>query len=249
MLSMLESEAHVWCLSLASEPGRAESLCQILDESERQRATRFHFSRDQERFIIARGSLRLILAQYLNKTPDRIRFRYGPNGKPGLEANDIGPRWDFNLSHSSEVGLLVVTHGRRVGVDVEKIMPSSVDGLGIAERFFTPAEASLIRSFPADSRGDVFFRLWTRKEALLKGCGVGLSESLNRVEVSLNRSEIALPDSFSGPCTNWSIQEYCPCAGYIAAVAVEGTLPEFGFFSMEGAGIWRDADILCSAHE
>jgi 4'-phosphopantetheinyl transferase len=221
-------DIDVWQISLASEPARVACCSALLEEGERDRAARFHFSQDRERFMIARGSLRQILGHYLNVAPETVRFRYGPNGKPELETSG---QLHFNLSHSHEVGLLAVVLGQPVGVDIEKILPERVDDTGIADRFFTAAEADRVRSAATDRRADVFYRIWTRKEAFLKGCGVGLSRDLNQFEVSLEDSAIR--------GAAWSVHELRPCAGYVAAVAVERARPKFVFRSLNEARVIR----------
>ena len=224
------NQVHVWEVSLAKSLGQGNRFFEILNDAENERAARFYFRKDRDRFVIARASLRLILSRYLNESPDRIEFCYGPNGKPELEAGGIEPRLRFNLSHSNDVALLVVARGRRVGVDVEKIVPQMVDNLGVAGNLFTPVETELVRSAPAENQADVFYRLWTRKEAFLKGTGEGLSASLDHFEVSLEETGIRFSAPLKSEGTSWSVHEFRPCPGYVAAIASEGIPPSFSFF-------------------
>ena len=48
---------HVWSVDLDVPPERLAALESSLAEPERERAARFHFRRDRERFAAARGSL------------------------------------------------------------------------------------------------------------------------------------------------------------------------------------------------
>lgn len=96
-------------------------------------------------------------------TGDRLP-EYGPHGKPFLPG---GPH--FSLSHSGRLAVLAVSEAA-VGVDVEKPRPVSES---VARRYFQPEEQSWMAENPTDR----FFRLWTRKEAVLKCCGRGLSLS------------------------------------------------------------------------
>lgn len=228
------AEVHLWQFSLSGNPAQADAFFDTLSEDEQSRAARFLFPKDHARFVMARGSLRLILASYLSQTPHKIRFHYGPNGKPELETSRFEPSFHFNLSHSDEVGFCAVARGE-VGADVEKIRSEALDNMGIAERYFTPSGADRIRSAPDEMRVDVFFRLWTRKEAFLKASGEGLSESLSKFEVSLEDSKIRFVDESEAELRNWSVHEFRPCSGYVAAVAIGGCLPRFKFLTMDCA--------------
>jgi len=212
-------EAHLWCLDLDA-PGGAETAPDILNGEERARAARFHFERDRHRFIAGRTALRRILATYLNRTPADLVFTVGPHGKPALENLWL----EFNLSHSGGCGLLAVTRGRRVGVDVERVR-ADFAGEDIARRFFAPAEVEALAASAPDQYATGFFRCWTRKEAYVKARGDGLSLALDRFEVPLDQAATrALASCLDDPseCARWSLREIVPAPGYLGALVVEG---------------------------
>lgn len=88
----------------------------------------------------------------------------GEHGKPYLEN---GPH--FSLSHGGTLAVLAVSD-EPVGVDVERPRPVK-DAL--VRRCVRPEEQGWLAG--ESSKG--FFWLWTRKEAVLKCCGRGLSLS------------------------------------------------------------------------
>src|SRR4051812_17773983 len=116
-------ELHVWRAELAQNPSLLTRLERTLSEDERERAARFHFRRDAERFVVARGVLRDILGRYLCERPERLRFVYNEFGKPSLAGEHAGGPHRFNLSHSRDLALYAVTLGREVGVDLEFVRP------------------------------------------------------------------------------------------------------------------------------
>jgi 4'-phosphopantetheinyl transferase len=160
----------------------------------------------------------------VNQAPEAIRFQYGPQGKPELAnaGSTVEQSLQFNLSHSQELGLCAITRGRRLGVDLEHVRAAALDGLEIAERFFTATETALVRSAPAETRAATFLRLWTRKEAYLKGHGKGLSMPLNEFEVSLEMAQVRFPLQGDVFDPGWSVHEVHPGEGYVGALAVEG---------------------------
>lgn len=84
-------EVHVWRAALDQQtPSQIQSFLHNLSADEQARARRFHFQRDRERFIVARGVLRAILADYLNKAPEGLPFVTALMENPPLQKNLIG---------------------------------------------------------------------------------------------------------------------------------------------------------------
>ena len=79
---MAFGEVHVWRIPLDLAPERIDDLQRTLALEERERAGRFRFQRDRDRFIVAHGALRDVLGRYLRVEPGRVRFCYSPHGKP-----------------------------------------------------------------------------------------------------------------------------------------------------------------------
>jgi 4'-phosphopantetheinyl transferase len=154
-----------------------------LSPEEQDRASRFRFERDRRRFIVARARLRQLLAERLGSTPRSIQLAYGKHGKPTLAGLFASSGWQFNLSRRDELALYAFSRAGEVGVDVEALHP-------LPDYMKTSA----------DQRSLAFFRFWTRKEALAKALGVGLS-----VEVE--------------PPTGWRLHSFFPRPGFIAALA------------------------------
>jgi len=109
-------------------------------------------------------------------------------------------------------------------VDVERLR--SIDRAdAIAERYLCPAEQETLRATTEDAKAKLFLTYWTRKEALLKATGDGLSMPLDRLDVSgvsdaLPRL-LTIPDG-SGVMRLLAIMDLKPAAGYAGALAVEG---------------------------
>src|SRR5882724_11146024 len=60
---LASDEVHSWCASLDVPPETSARLYATLTPDERTRSARFQFERDQQRFIVARGVLRDLLAR------------------------------------------------------------------------------------------------------------------------------------------------------------------------------------------
>jgi 4'-phosphopantetheinyl transferase len=223
-IALPDDEVHLWCVALDKVAPAQQRLELILSDGERERAARFHFSKDRECFTATRALLRTILAAYLACDPKDLVFRYSEKEKPSLNSGYSGTPVEFNVSHSGTIGLLAFTRGRQLGVDVERIR-ADFDHEAIARRFFSEHELRQLASLPPAERDRGFFRCWTRKEAFIKATGSGLSVPLHQFDVSLRPAdENALlatrPDSSEAAC--WSLRDVPTSGGYTAALCVQG---------------------------
>jgi 4'-phosphopantetheinyl transferase len=219
--SLSADEVHVWRASL-DRP--AADYVILLSRDEQDRANRLRLEQLKRRFIVGRGTLRVILGRYLNAPPEKIKFEYHANGKPSLADGLLQPELRFNLSHSEEIVLLAVTQKHEVGIDLEYLR-SSLDAGKLANQFFSPSERIELEALPADKRLDSFFSGWTRKEAYLKARGEGMTHPLDHFSVSMDCDKPAkLLDVKGDPreLSRWSFHTLAPAPGYIGALVVEG---------------------------
>ena len=219
----LDSQPHqvdVWRIKLDLSPATVKSLESTLSANEAQRAGRFRFPIDRERYIVAHGCLRSILACYLQCNPEELSFNTNEYGKPTTE----GYKLEFNLSHSGAYVLVAITQAHKVGIDVEKIR-SDMEIESMASRFFSPTEAAELRALPPEQRKLAFFNCWTRKEAYIKAQGLGLSLPLDSFDVSLAPNEPAIlratrPDTEEA--SRWTLFSLEVDPHHAAALAAEG---------------------------
>ena len=215
----------MWVAGLDVPPSRLGFLAGLLSADERERAGRFHFPRDRDRFVAGRGQLRELLGRYLRRPPDGLRFRYSAYGKPGLEESG---GLHFNVSHSGHMVLYALTRCADVGVDVELERPGLADDR-IPERFFAPREVAALRRLPPAQQVRGFLTCWTRKEAFIKARGEGLSLPLHDFEVTLAPGEeprLLRTAWAPAEAAKWSLRDlsdYCP--GAVAALAVRAVSP------------------------
>jgi len=224
-LSLTNNQVHVWRAKLdlsAHEIARLETL---LSEDEKSRANRFRFPQHKRRFIAARAILREILANYLQINSDALRFEYSDRGKPRLAKSMEASSWQFNVSHSQELALYGFTCHKRIGVDVEYLR-SMDDAAKIAERFFSAQESQLIANLSGEQQKQVFFQLWTAKEAYLKAIGEGLAGSLAGVDIDIDLDQakslalLSIKEDVQA-AASWLMYPCVPETNYIATVAIE----------------------------
>lgn len=218
------NEVHVWHgrVTVAAAPD-ARDLA-VLSAAERDRSERLRRPGDGARFAAAHAGARRLLAGYLGADPAAIRLGRTPCCKCGNTEHGR-PRIDWpptslshNLSHSGEHWLLAVAVGRPVGVDLECPRELNVDRMSAA--CLSPAERAYLGSQPPQQRLLVFYRCWTRKEAVLKACGVGLATRLESLEVHPEQCGTAEVRHRSGACPDlWAVQDLPGGPDWAGAVA------------------------------
>lgn len=158
-----------------------------LDDGERRRAARYRHEPDRRRFALTRSVLRELLGGYVGVPPGMLRFSALERGRPEL----TGPqRISFNVSHSGDYALIVVSSGRTVGIDIEYNDPQ-LEWRSLVPLVCTEWEQCILDGLPKQMQGQVFFRCWSAKEAILKALGLGITEGLLALEVnpSLDRAQ------------------------------------------------------------
>jgi len=217
---------HVFWFATDLPAARLDELERLLDVGERARADRFRFLRDRGRFIAARGRLRALLGRYAEQAPAQLEFDSGPYGKPALRDTNGADQLHFNLSRSDGVGVVAIGLAEELGIDVERIRPFD-DALAIAERMFGPEEHRALRALPEEAQPAAFFRYWTRKEAVVKSLGRGLSHPLDAFGLSaegLSAERVDL-ECDGVPIVRWVVPVPPFREGFVAALAASGPPP------------------------
>jgi len=150
--------------------------------------------------------VRDILATELGDAP---RIAIGAHGKPYL----VDGKLDWNLAHSGDLALLAISRTGPVGIDLEQHRVLRDPG-AIAARYFTDREA---RAIAADA--SAFFRIWVRKEAVVKAAGTGLIVTLDQLDVL---DDVVLTNE---PVDSWCLHDVELEPGYSAALATRRVEP------------------------
>ncbi len=185
----------------------------LLSVDERKRAFRYHLPIHRQRFIAARSSLRQILSNYIKFDPKEFVFIYDEHEKPHLNIPAY-PQLQFNLSHSSNMAVYAFTLNHPIGIDIEKVQ--SEYNQAVADRFFSTQENEQLLQFSAHERIAGFYRIWSRKEAIIKAIGKGLSLPLTSFTVSAKDiTEVIILDNRD----HWTLIPLQIRTGYQSAVA------------------------------
>src|ERR1700730_7006082 len=180
--------AHVWW---ARRQDASARLAGLLDETEQRRWAAYRREEDRDRFVVGCALAKTARAGSAGQRPADVHFARPcrscgqPHGKPAARGSDLG----HSVTHSGDLVAVAVARAP-VGVDVEQLEgrahPLGGDGdpQALARLVLADGEqAALAAVRPAD-RARAFLVAWTRKEAVTKATGDGLSVSFSEVIVA-----------------------------------------------------------------
>jgi 4'-phosphopantetheinyl transferase len=208
----------------------------LLDEGERRRWTAYRRDEDRERFLTGCALAKMALARHAGLRPADVRFdrtcaQCGePHGKPALAGGTAaGGTLEHSVAHSGDL-VAVAVAGNPVGVDVEQLddRPHPLGGDGdpdaLARLVLSGTEQAALSAIPPSGRPRAFLVAWTRKEAVTKATGDGMSVAFTEVIVAADTS--GPPRLVSWPYERSprevTLLDLDAAAGYVAALAVLG---------------------------
>ncbi|MGN7205930.1 4'-phosphopantetheinyl transferase family protein [Pedobacter sp. SAFR-022] len=165
----------------ACYPGIERDYTRVLSANELNRASRFLHIKDRINYLVRAYYVRRILSCFVPEAPEALQISRIGNKKPALE------NIHFNVSHSQGY-VVIVVNSRPIGVDLEYIDPRFDFDL-VLEQCFNDEEQAFVNE---GNRRINFYSLWTRKEAVLKATGEGLTNvlrSINCLDNSIRRHD------------------------------------------------------------
>ena len=173
---------------------------------------------DQKNSLASKAGICHFLSRFSGIDEKQIFLEKTKEGRPYWK-NSFG--LDFNYSHTKNIWTVGFTNRGRIGVDIESLNQTR-DFQGLAERFFSAKEAQLLAGITSpEKKQEIFLRMWTAKEALVKALGSGLKNKMARIEVDPQTGKIiSLPSEF-GDLQDWRVEYILSATPWILAVAYQ----------------------------
>lgn len=193
-----------------------------LPEHEAHQAARMTASERRAAFVRGRQLLRFLLGPLLACPPDEVPLRVLPSGKPVLDVAGPDALPQVSLTHTGPWVACAISRAGAVGVDLER-SDRHVDFEAITRRYFAAEERDALARLEPEARRQAFFRVWARKEALVKATGDGLSGTLDQVVVPVTAADVVplrhAPSAWTdrGP---WWLHDLLAPAGTEGAIAL-----------------------------
>ncbi|MEU4656062.1 4'-phosphopantetheinyl transferase superfamily protein [Streptomyces sp. NPDC023723] len=187
--------------------GAVRHCAGLLGPGERERAGTMRDRAAADRFVVARGLLRSVLAVRLGVPPPDVPLVARCPGCGAADHGPVrlagagGPRWSLSVAHTGV--LVAVAVGERtgpLGVDVETARRAArVEEL--APRLFGPGQHPLLARLPVPVRRAAVLAAWTAAESYAKATGTALGPALARMGArcdALGRVTVAGPGDLAG---------------------------------------------------
>ncbi len=214
-----EGELHVFVADLDMRPNLLAYYSAFLSPGERDRATRFVQVRDRDRYIARHGLLRELLSRYTSLRPERVELHYSESGKPSLRSRQNPCHLRFSVTSREGLALYAFTCKDDIGIDLERTRPIE-NLLDMAALQLPAAEVECIRSQAEPLRLEMFYTIWTCKEAYIKARGI---VPLKQFTLSLGPGgapEVSADEIDPRQIGQWSFSTLAVGPGWHAALAV-----------------------------
>jgi 4'-phosphopantetheinyl transferase len=222
---LISGKIHVWYACIDRSPKEIKEFAVTLSPEETARAKRFRSDQDRDRYIVQHGVLRALLAGYLGFKARQVDICTSAHGKPYLAGKDATGSVQFSISHSGAYAAFAFGRSNSIGVDIEETRKiPEMDG--IVAQHFTPREKAELLVCTEDQRLMLFYRFWTRKEAVLKAQGEGLLKGIDSVDVATGEGSGPWQIGVAGETTmkKFFVMDIKGPEGFSAAVAVAGPI-------------------------
>ena len=144
----------------------------------KQKLLSYHLPEDRLRGVIGKLILRKLLMEEEYPPAVLEQIKQDTYGRPFIDKSI-----DFNIAHSGDYILCVVSKDTKVGVDIEKIRNVKMDDFNIA---LSSEEFDELKNHA--SPGSYFFSIWTQKEAVSKANGKGMEVILTDIIFKNNKA-------------------------------------------------------------
>lgn len=214
----------LWKIYIPNHLGSIETEFELLRKDEQLKSESFSEEEDRIRYVLSRICVKKILSNYIKVNPSEIEFKLSHKNKPIL-ANY--PMINFNLSHSGQYIIFGLANKWSVGVDIKLITPHK-ELFDSINDFMSSTEVSAILN--SDKALRSFYKHWTRKESLLKGIGIGLTDRLR--DISCNDGLNLVPIEFSGFASYWKVWSFEIEDSYSVSIAHDSAIRVMRFYEL-----------------
>lgn len=220
----IDKHFDIWKIHIPDHLELLSTSYEGLHEDEKIKYDSYKNQDDQNRYVLSKYFLRELIGKYINIPPSEIEFQYSEFNKPRLKNNT---NFNFNISHSKNYIIIGLGYNWTVGVDIE-YMKSRIDLYDMIINCMSNSEISII----LDSKYTraMFFKFWTRKESLLKGIGIGLTDRIK--DVTCIDGVNLVPYDLSSFVSHWKVWSFQLDNLYSVSIAHDSEIRVIRFYEI-----------------
>lgn len=161
----------------------------FLDEERKRKVWRCGNLEDKKRSLLAGYLIQAGAKEWMaqegglqgDAKPLFLSYRYSEYGKPYISRRED---MHFNISHSKNY-VVCAFSDKEVGIDIQVHRNGKGD---VAQRFFSAEDRELMRSLAQNGENpeEIFFSIWTVKEAYMKLTGEGMRQGLDTTAIEFD---------------------------------------------------------------
>lgn len=173
---------------LSDEEAVLKNMC-FLDGERKQKVWQCGNLEDKKRSLLAGYLIQIGAKEWMaqkgglqgDAKPLFLSYGYSEYGKPYISRKED---MHFNISHSKNY-VVCAFSDKEVGIDIQVHRKGKGD---LAQRFFSAEDMELMERLAAEGNNpeEIFFSIWTVKEAYMKLTGEGMRQGLNTTVIELD---------------------------------------------------------------
>ena len=174
-------DRRIWLVNLREYSQVLWAQRDILNEAENERSKRFQFSIDCKDYVNSHVALRILLGQYFNECPKRLKINFPHMHRPFLGNNKRG--FCISISRSSGIAIIALHAYRQIGVDIER-KDNFEDQTSLFLAYSSQSEKDFFLQLNKHQKEYAFWRWWVAKEAYLKAIGTGFMYDPRNISIN-----------------------------------------------------------------
>jgi 4'-phosphopantetheinyl transferase len=209
---------RLWTINLNGLNTPPPNWLELLDEEELLHCQRFRQEKDRLAYIAAHALLRCTLSRSLKIPQSSLIIAHDKRGKPFInmpESKPIG----ISLSHTAGMVAVVLGEAGNVGVDVEAVNQQLIHQDDLSAFGVSQKEAEDLASIAEPARSELFFDLWTTREAVAKADGRGLSLPFSLIQIDRSKNIATIHEDGNSPESHWRLWRKRPSPLHRLSVA------------------------------
>lgn len=220
-IKLTENNALIFTAYLPSMNQDLKKLWTPLSDQEKTQAEKFINKPLRDRYVMSHGLLRYLLSLYISSEPHEIQYSVNQFGKPFLK--EKSSRVQFNMSHSKDYAAYIIGLDYQIGIDIEW-KDKTINFEEISDLVLSPAETNNFKTLEPKKKFHTFYDIWTKKEAIVKAIGEGLSYPIKTIEI-MNSADNA-KGCYTVNGNTFHCSELQNLDGYAGAIALEHKVDE-----------------------